>query len=91
MKNIRKNYKIVGVCWLKYNKKWNARIMNNYSHIHIGNYDTYEKAILARITKEKELCGEYGPNKELFYVLDYPSPIEEIKKKISEMGCNKIG
>lgn len=34
--------------------------------------------------KEKELCGEYGPNKDLFYILDYPSPIEELKKVLSE-------
>ena len=30
-------------------------------------FDTREEAIYARLKKEKELCGEFGPNKDLFY------------------------
>lgn len=82
-KNIRKSH-VVGVNWLKYNKKWTARIMSNYKNINIGNYDTYEEAVLARIEKEKELCGEFGPNKNLFYILNHPSPIEKLKEVLSE-------
>ena len=86
-KNNAKNNRrstIVGVGWLKYNKKWTARIMSNYKGIHIGNYDTYEEAVIARLQKEKEICGEFGPNKDLFYILNHPSPIEELKKVLSE-------
>lgn len=82
MKNIRKKT-FVGVSWLKYNKKWNARIMTNYKPIHIGNYDTYEEAILARLKKEKEVFKKYGPNKNLYYVIDHPSPIDEIRRVLS--------
>ena len=83
MKNIRKNDKIVGVGWLKANKKWTARIMHNYKGIHLGNYDLYEEAVLARIKKEFELCGEFGPNKDLYYIINHPSPIEELRKVIT--------
>ena len=34
--------------------------------------------------KEKELCGEYGPNSDLFYILNLPSPLEELKKVFQE-------
>lgn len=84
MKNIRKKSSIVGVGWIKANKKWTARIMSNYKNIHIGNYDTYEEAVLARIEKEKELFGEFGPNKDLFYVLNLSSPIDELKEVLSD-------
>ena len=81
-KNNRKST-IVGVGWLKYNKKWTARIMVNYKGVHLGNFDSYEEAVLARLIKEKEVCGEFGPNKELFYIISHPSPIEELKKVLS--------
>lgn len=58
--------------------------MSNYKTIYLGYYDNKEEAIIARLKKEKELCGEYGPNKDLFYILDYSSPIEELKKVLSE-------
>ena len=83
MKNIRKKDHIVGVGWLKVNKKWTARIMHNYKNIHIGNYALYEEAVLARITKERELVGEFGANKDLYYIINLPSPLEEIRKVIN--------
>ena len=54
--------------------------MSNYQSIHIGNYETYEEAVLARLKKEQEICGEYGPNKNLYYIINHSSPIEEIRK-----------
>ena len=77
MKNIRKKNKIVGVNTR--DGKFLAKLMNNYKYYNLGCFDTYEEAVLARITKEKELCGEYGANKDLYYVLDAVSPIEELK------------
>lgn len=53
MKNIRKKGAIVGVYWLKTNKKWTARITSNYKSIHLGNYENYRDAVLVRLKKEK--------------------------------------
>lgn len=66
------------------NNRWIARIMVNYHTINLGYFDTFEEAVLARLTKEKEVCGEYGPNKDLFYILDFPSPIDRLKEVLSE-------
>lgn len=87
-KNIRKKDHIVGVKFIKsYNgtsiSKWTATIMHNYRTIYLGYFDDIENAILARITKEKELFGEYGSNSDLYYILDHPSPIEEITRILS--------
>lgn len=79
MKNIRKKRKVIGVS-IKKDGKFISRIMNNYRTLNLGIFETYEEAVLARITKERELCGEYGPNKELFYVLNLPYPLEELIK-----------
>lgn len=65
------------------NNRWIAQITINYKNNCLGYFDTYEEAVLARLLKEKETCGEYGPNKRLFYVLNLPSPIEELKKVLS--------
>lgn len=88
-KNGRKKNKTVGVRYIKsYNGtnkgKWNAQITSNYKTIFLGYYDTKEEAILARLKKEKEICQEYGPNRDLYYLLDHPSPIEELKNILSE-------
>lgn len=81
MKNIRKGEKhICGVAWLRENKKWTARIMSDYKSIHLGNYDTFEEAVYARIKGEKEYCGEYSPAEQYFWILNSKNPIEEIKK-----------
>lgn len=87
--NLRKKDKVVGVRFhKKYNgynySKYSAVIMSNYKSIHLGYFDTKAEAILARITKEKEICGEYGPNRDLFYILDQLSPLEELKKMFPE-------
>ena len=58
--------------------------MINYKGIHLGNFNSYEEAVLARLQKEFEVCGEYGPNRDLFYVLSHPSPIEELKRVLLE-------
>ena len=38
---------------------------------------------ITRITKEKELIGEFGANKDLYYIINLPSPLEEIRKVIN--------
>jgi len=84
MKNIRKNNKIVGVN--KYGDKWTSRIESNYHTYNIGKFSTLEEAVIERIKKEKELFGNYGPNKDLFYILEMDKPIEEIKDKLKELN-----
>lgn len=70
MKNIRKGNKVIGVSQLK-NGKWAARIM------HLGYFDTEQEAVIARLTKEFELCGDYGPNKDLYHLLGHCSKARE--------------
>ncbi len=82
-RNIRKKNRIVGVSLNNNYKKWQARIMSNYHTLNLGVFDVYEEAVFARIKKEQELFGEYGPNKDLFYVINHPTPIEELKKVLS--------
>ena len=55
--NCRTSTKVVRVGWLKYSRKWTARIMINYKGIHLGNFNSYEEAVLARLQKEFEVCG----------------------------------
>ena len=83
MINIRKKDKIIGVNINK-DGKYVARLMHNYRGINLGIYNTYEEAVLARILKEKELCGDFGPNSDLFFVLNFPSPLEELKRILQE-------
>lgn len=85
MKNIKKNGKIVGVSPSP-NKdgRWVARIMHNYKTINLGYFVNYADAVMARLRKEKEICGKYGPNDRLYYLLEHPSPIEELNKILSE-------
>lgn len=76
MKNIRKGNKVIGVSQLK-NGKWAARIMHNYKGMHLGYFDTEQEAIIARLTKEFELCGDYGPNKDSYHLLGHCSKAGE--------------
>lgn len=87
--NSRKKGKVIGVRFIKkYNgsnfSKFSAGIMHNYRSIHLGYFDTKAEAVFARISYEKGICGEYGPNKDLFYILDLPSPIEKLKELFPE-------
>jgi hypothetical protein len=83
--NVRKGNKIIGISKSpNKNNRWIARIMSNYRTINLGYFDTYEEAVIARLSKEKEICGEFGPNKDLYYILEHLSPIEELKRVLSE-------
>lgn len=39
--------------------------------------DTEQEAVIARLTKEFELCGDYGPNKDLYHLLGHCSKARE--------------
>lgn len=42
--------------------KWEVRIKHNYKNFYLGRFDTFEKAVEARIAKEIELFGEFSPH-----------------------------
>lgn len=94
--NIRKKGKIVGVKYIpSYNGtsqfKWEATICSNYKTLHLGYFDTQEEAAIARMKKEEEICGDYGPNRNLYYILNHPSPIEEMKRVIQSLNNTSEG
>ena len=80
--NIRKKNSFTGVNYNKNNGKWVARITHNYKSKQLGTFNTQAEALMSRLYAEKEICGEYGPNKEYYYLLNHPSPIEEINLNI---------
>lgn len=82
MQNIRKKNSFVGVNYNKQTKKWTARIMHNYKGKQLGSFLTQAEALMARLKAEKEICGEFGPNCDYYYLLDHPSPIDEINNNI---------
>lgn len=83
MFNIRKN-KIVGVKKMPYKKNsFQAIIMKDYKTIYLGTFSTFEEAVLARLKGERELFGEFGGQKDLYYILDNPNPIAEIQRIIN--------
>jgi hypothetical protein len=45
--------------------------------MHLGYFDTEQEAVIARLTKEFELCGDYGPNKDLYHLLGHCSKARE--------------
>lgn len=45
---------------------YRAYIRIDNKHIHIGNYDNLEDALIARLKAEYKYFGEYAPQKELF-------------------------
>jgi hypothetical protein len=84
MFNIKKKDNFVGVNFNKQSNKWVARITYNYQGKQLGTFSTKAEAILARLKSEKELFKGFGTNKDLYYVIDLPSPIDEINKILSE-------
>lgn len=53
------------------------KVVDNYKGMHLGYFDTEQEAIIARLTKEFELCGDYGPNKDLYHLLGHCSKAGE--------------
>lgn len=84
MFNIKKKDSYIGVNYNKNNNKWVARISHNYKSKQLGTFNTQEEALLCRLKSEKELFQGFGTNKDLYYVLDLPSPIDELTKILSE-------
>ena len=49
-----------GVSWHKRDKKWRSEIRGNYKKIHLGFFDTPEKAYEAYVDASHKYHGEYG-------------------------------
>lgn len=58
--------KIIGVRFDTSRNKWLAQLQHNMKQVYIGRFLTEEEAIIARLKKEKELFGEFAPQKHLF-------------------------
>jgi hypothetical protein len=57
---------IIGVCWHKNSNKWRGRIMINGKDTCVGYFDNYEDAVKHRLKLERDLFGEFAPQKYLF-------------------------
>lgn len=57
---------IIGVSWNTKDKRWRAKITKNKQYYFLGNFINKEDAIKARLKAEKEMFGEFAPQKELF-------------------------
>lgn len=57
---------------------------HNHKECYLGSFVSYEEAALARLKKECEVWKENGIHSNLYYILNHPSPIEELKRVLSE-------
>lgn len=66
--NLRKNNSsgVTGVRWSNQKNKWLAYIQKNKKNKSLGSFDYFEDAVRARLLAEKELFGEYSPQKHLY-------------------------
>lgn len=65
-RSIRKDNKsgVAGVYW--HNGRWTACIKSDGQYYHLGQFKDKTQAIIARLEKERELFGEFAPQKELY-------------------------
>lgn len=57
---------------------------HNNKEQYLGSFSSYEEAALCRLKKEAEVWKDYGVHSNLYYILNHPSPIEELKRVLSE-------
>ena len=79
---------------IKTNYKREKPYMVFFTHkgkeLFLGSFPTYEEAAFCRLQKEYEIWKEFGVHQNLYYILNHPSPIEELKKVLRK-ECNRIG
>ncbi len=56
---------VIGVSWSKEREKWEAYIRKNKRKF-LGYFYDFTEAVIARLTAEKELFGEFAPQRHLF-------------------------
>lgn len=57
---------VIGVNWNKEKNKWRASITEHKKTIFLGYFTEFHDAVRARLTKEKELFGDFAPQKHLY-------------------------
>ena len=57
---------VMGVCWKQDKQKWKSYIVTKGKQLHIGYYTDFCEAVKARLEKEKEVCGTFAPQRNLF-------------------------
>lgn len=57
---------------------------NKNKEYYLGSYASYEEAAFRRLQEEAKVWKEYGLHSNLYYILNHPSPIEELKKVLTE-------
>lgn len=57
---------VIGVRWNADKKRWSSQIGIDYKIKYLGHFKNKEDAIKARLAAERELYGEYAPQKALF-------------------------
>lgn len=62
----RNNSGVIGVRWNAGKNKWTAQIGVDYKIRYLGTFADKEQAIKARLSAEKELFGEYAPQRYMF-------------------------
>lgn len=55
-----------GVYWSKDKNKWYSKIEVNKKKIHLGYFISIEDAVISRLKAEKDLFGEFAPQRHLF-------------------------
>lgn len=59
---------VTGVTWNKKDGVWVATIGVDYERIHLGTFNDKTKAIIARLTAEKQYFGNFAPQKHLYEI-----------------------
>lgn len=74
-RNIKSNKSgVIGVSFSKCKNKWKSHLMINYKQVHLGYFDLFEDAVIARLQGELSYFGEFSPQSYLLenYGLDNP-------------------
>lgn len=89
---IRNTSGVTGVCWSKVQNKWQAKIGVNYKYIHLGYYEKFEDAVLARLEGEYKYFGEYRSKRNDDYIqsiINNKSKKQTKKEKYILDGVNR--
>lgn len=57
---------------------------HNGKERYLGSFSTYADAALRRLKEEAKVWKEHGVHSNLYYILNHPSPIEELNRVLSE-------
>lgn len=68
----------------KKDKPYMVFFSHNNKEIYLGSFSSYEEAALTRLKQEEKIWKDCGVHKNLYYILNHPSPIEELKRVLTE-------